>query len=176
MWAFYSPHLNWYIYAFLLHSSAVSARLRVLSVYGGAILTAFSIVTMLLYRWSSQSPRIIAIVVTHAHSLPHSLPQWWDIAGTEIAGWFRFTQSYWSKLHWFHQWVKVHRLFWCSGLSEENKFDHMTNSFISHCKLLANLFPDFPTVSGWNSAAVTHNKLSALVDNGHMGIIVRRKL
>ena len=115
LWAFYMPHLNWYMSAFLLHSSAASARLRVLSVYGGAIVTAFSIATMTLYRWSLQSPRIIAIIVTHAHSLPNVLPRWWDIAGTEIAGWFRFTQSYWSKLHWFHHWVRVHRLFWCSA-------------------------------------------------------------
>ena len=70
--AFDTPHLNWYMSAFLLHSSAASARLRVLSVYGGAIVTSFSIVTMTLYRWSSQSIRIIVIVVTitHAHSLP----------------------------------------------------------------------------------------------------------
>ena len=75
--AFYTPHLNWYMSAFLLHSSAASARLRVLSVYGGAIVTAFSIVTMTLYRWSSQSLCIIAIVVmiTHAHSLPNVLPR-----------------------------------------------------------------------------------------------------
>ena len=113
--AFYTPHLNWYMSAFLLHSSAASARPPLLSAFGGAIVTAFFIVTMILYCWSSQSPRIIAIVVTHAHSLPHLLPPWWQIAGTEIAGWFTFTQSYWSKVHWFHHRVKVHRLFWCSG-------------------------------------------------------------
>ena len=84
--AFYTPHLNWYMSAFLLHSSAASACLRVLSVYGGAIVTAFSIVTMTLYRWSSQFLRAIAVTITHAHSLPHLLPRRWDIAGTEIAG------------------------------------------------------------------------------------------
>ena len=42
----------------------------------------FFIVTMTLYRWSAQSLRTTAIVVTHAHSLP---PRW-GIAGTEIAG------------------------------------------------------------------------------------------
>ena len=75
--AFHTPHLNWYMSEFLLHSSAASARLRVLSVYGGAIVMAFSIVTMTLCHWSSQSLCIIAIVVTitHAHSLPHLLPR-----------------------------------------------------------------------------------------------------
>ena len=80
------------MYAFLLHSNAASARLQVLSVYGGTTVMAFSNVTMTLYRWSSQSPRIIAIVVTitHTHFIPHSLPRWWDITGTEIAGWFLY--------------------------------------------------------------------------------------
>ena len=48
---------------------------RVLSVYGGATVTAFSIVTMTLYRWSSQSLRIIVIGAMHAHSIPRSLPR-----------------------------------------------------------------------------------------------------
>ena len=59
-----------------MHSSAASARLQALSVYGGASVRVFSTVTMRVYRFCSQSPCIIAIVVTitHAHSLPHSLP------------------------------------------------------------------------------------------------------
>ena len=72
IWAFYSPHINWYMYAFLLHSSAASARLRAFSVYGSSTVGAFSNDTMTFYHLSSQSPRIIAIVVmiTRAHSLP----------------------------------------------------------------------------------------------------------
>ena len=70
MRAFYSLHLNWYMYAVILHSSAASSRLRVLSVYGGATVTACSIITVILYRWSSQSLRIITTVVTHGPSLP----------------------------------------------------------------------------------------------------------
>ena len=75
MGVFDSPHLNWYMYASLLHSSAASAHLRALSARRRDC-DGFFIVTMTLYRWSSQSLRIIAIVftITHAHSLPHLLP------------------------------------------------------------------------------------------------------
>ena len=77
MLAFYSRHFSWYMYTFLMHSSAASARLRVLSMYGGATVMAFSNLVVTLYLWSSQFPCIIAILfmITHAHSLLHLLPR-----------------------------------------------------------------------------------------------------
>lgn len=66
--------LNWYVYAFLLHSNEMCAYLRFLSAYGGTAMTdiwAFSDCAMMLHCWSSSSPRIITVIkITYPYLLP----------------------------------------------------------------------------------------------------------